>query len=711
MLNIIIIINYTYYRYTVVLIHGVRSKLELSIAISLLVAFEVYVVCELCCIMSTLSTSFPPPAPLKLGSDIATDWNRFKSEWENYMIVADLSEVAEKKQAAIFLASIGTAAHSVFRTFKFTDETHKQKVEKIIEAFEKYCISEANETYERFLFHQRIQQPGESFDDFLTDLRKLAATCSFATLEDSLIRDRVVIGIRDDATRRRLLATKKLSLTDAVETCKASEVTSRRLRVIGGSAEVDALNTSTRNRRSSPKRPDRKQIKNSSNNNGGHRCRYCALSSCNGSKGACRAYGQKCRACGLLNHFAKSDMCKKQKTAASTSTPRHRVVCEIDNDTDTDTDNSDELLALHNGDNKRAYCHLNVEGRSVHFLLDCGATVNVLPLEDAAGISPKLRNLRPAETRLRMFDNTELKTVGMLTARVQHPLSGKSRRMQFYVAATHNRAILGMDACLEMDLLFVNRDNICTVQEDQRQPSPAPPSKPQPSLMLSSRCGSRSRTTKRTDPTPPARPCKRLNESSPGPSSLPPSPSLAIGQQPLTKEFILETYSDVFSGVGLLPGEIHLEIDDSVPPVQMPPRRLAVPIRDIVKQELETMCRNGIIEPVTEPSAWISALLVVRKANGKVRVCLDPKPLNKALKRCHYPMPTIDDVLPQLAKAKVFSTLDATSGFWHLQLDKESRPLTTFETPFGRFRWVRLPFGISPSPEIFMAKMHETLRD
>ena len=111
----------------------------------------------------------------------------------------------------MFLACVGSAAHSVFRTFKFEDEADKAKVDKITDAFEKYCIGEANETCERFLFHQRIQQPGENFDDFLADLRKLAVTCAFATLEDSLIRDRIVIGIRDDATRRRLLQTKKLS--------------------------------------------------------------------------------------------------------------------------------------------------------------------------------------------------------------------------------------------------------------------------------------------------------------------------------------------------------------------------------------------------------------------------------------------------------------------------------------------------------------------
>ena len=72
-------------------------------------------------------------------------------------------------------------------------------------------------------------------------------------------------------------------------------------------------------------------------------------------------------------------------------------------------------------------------------------------------------------------------------------------------------------------------------------------------------------------------------------------------------------------------------------------------------------------------------------------------------------MPTIDDVLPNLAGAKVFSTVDAKDGFWHLKLDDESSRLTCFESPFGRYRWLRLPFGISPSPELFQARIHSAL--
>jgi hypothetical protein len=150
-----------------------------------------------------------------------------------------------------------------------------------------------------------------------------------------------------------------------------------------------------------------------------------------------------------------------------------------------------------------------------------------------------------------------------------------------------------------------------------------------------------------------------------------------------------------------------LEIDPMVPPVQLPPRRLPIPIKDLVKVELDEMFRNRILEKVTQPSAWISALLVVHKPIEKLRICIDSKHLNLALKRNVYPMPTIDDVLPRLANAKVFSTVVVTQGFTHLRLDKPSSALTTFETPWGRYRWLRLSYGLAPSSEIFQFRMHQ----
>ena len=105
-------------------------------------------------------------------------------------------------------------------------------------------------------------------------------------------------------------------------------------------------------------------------------------------------------------------------------------------------------------------------------------------------------------------------------------------------------------------------------------------------------------------------------------------------------------------------------------------------------------------------------MVTVVKPNGQLRICIDPKDLNKVIEREHYPMKTLEEVVGQMAGAKVFSVLDAKSGFWQIRLDEASSKLCTFNTPFGRYRFTRLPFGIKSAPEVFqraIAQMRETL--
>ena len=173
---------------------------------------------------------------------------------------------------------------------------------------------------------------------------------------------------------------------------------------------------------------------------------------------------------------------------------------------------------------------------------------------------------------------------------------------------------------------------------------------------------------------------------------------------------LLEGYKDVFEGLGDLPGEYHIVTDDSVPPVVHPPRRVPVALRNQIKEKLDELVASGILAPVTEPSEWASSMLVIVKPN-KLRICLDPRDMNKAIRREHYQMPTVEEVSTSLSQAKKFTVVDAKVGFWQKRLDTDSSYKTTFNTPFGRYRWKRMPFGISSAPEVWQRKMHEFVED
>ena len=176
----------------------------------------------------------------------------------------------------------------------------------------------------------------------------------------------------------------------------------------------------------------------------------------------------------------------------------------------------------------------------------------------------------------------------------------------------------------------------------------------------------------------------------------------------LTEDCIADDYADVFNGLGTLPGEYNIDIDPSVKPVKHHLRRVSANLKDEIKQKVRELEKTGVIARVTTPTQWISSMVAVKKPN-KLRICIDPSDLNKAINRNHYPTPTIDDILPSLSNAKIFSVVDAKDGFLQVKLDEKSSYLTTFYTPLGLYRWLRMPFGIKSAPEEFQRRLDECL--
>ncbi|GFR97874.1 hypothetical protein ElyMa_002756100 [Elysia marginata] len=547
-----------------------------------------------------------PSHPLNLKESPIEGWKLFKQSWENYVVITDILKKDNKYQKAMFLHCIGPDALKVYNTFNLAEDG-TTKLQDIIAKFENFIIGETNETYERYKFNQRNQLSEETTDQFITALKTLSSTCNFCDcMKESLLRDRLVTGIRNPETRKKLLERRKLALQDAIDICRATESSASQIK------EMDHRQTSSDTINKIVKQPSRPfKVRPTSAQ---ATCKFCGGQH-QFLKSKCPAYGKVCSKCGGRNHFAK--VCKKTQKKPHKAAPKVRNV-----KTDSDSESSSDWMNSIKGTIK---CNMLVKGKPVAFLIDSGASVNLLPIKYAT-------HLVASSTKpLRSYCDTIVDTKGISRQVIKNPKTGKNYSVEFVVVDNECQPVIGLKAARQMKLLVIKENNFEQVA------------------------------------------------------------SLANNA--------------IFNGeLGSLPGKQHLTVDSSVATVIMPDRRVPIAMKAKLKTELGDMVKRGIITPMEEPTPWVSQLVVTPKPNGRLRVCLDPKFLNKALQREHYTMPILDDILHDLSSSKVFTKADLQNGYWHVQLDEESSRLTTFQTCFGRFRFLRLPFGLNVSAEIFLEK-------
>ena len=171
---------------------------------------------------------------------------------------------------------------------------------------------------------------------------------------------------------------------------------------------------------------------------------------------------------------------------------------------------------------------------------------------------------------------------------------------------------------------------------------------------------------------------------------------------------IYEEYSDVFDSLGCTTNvQYHINIDQTFKHVIHPPRHIPVTLRPKIQDELECMEKLNVIEKVEVPTEWVNSMVTIIKPNGQLHICIYPCNLNRAVKREYYPMQTIEEVVTRMPNTKYFSVLDASSGFWQVSLDTENTDLCTFNTPFGRYKFKCLPFGLSSSQDVFQNLLSE----
>ena len=183
----------------------------------------------------------------------------------------------------------------------------------------------------------------------------------------------------------------------------------------------------------------------------------------------------------------------------------------------------------------------------------------------------------------------------------------------------------------------------------------------------------------------------------------------------MTLAAIKQAHPQLFEGLGELGTPLSLTLNPDIKPIQAAPHRFSAPKLPIIKEALDKLIHTGQMVRVNEPTPWISNMVVRERPAtatkpAKVRICLDPSQrVNKAIIRPVYPIATLEENIHRFHQANIFSTFDIRDAFQTIKLTEESSMLTTMHTPWGRYRWTRLPFGISSAPKEFQRRLHDVL--
>ena len=195
----------------------------------------------------------PLPGKLDFRGNLGENWKRFKQVWQNYEIAAHLREQSNELRTATLLTCIGTEALDVYNGLPFANEAEKTDITVVIQKLEDFYIGKTNVIFERYKFNRREQQEGEMIESFVAGLRTLVKTCNFGSLEESLIRDRIVVVVRDHQIRKRLLQESELTLQKCIDICSSYECTAKHLKEMMPVEEVSGV---SKRSKPPPKKPE-----------------------------------------------------------------------------------------------------------------------------------------------------------------------------------------------------------------------------------------------------------------------------------------------------------------------------------------------------------------------------------------------------------------------------------------------------------------------
>lgn len=628
-----------------------------------------------------------PPPPFCFEKDLTNvtsgnlcrEWAKWKKSFMIYYKACQLDKKERDVQTSILLHVIGEKCREVYEQFP---EELAISVDSLLKKFDDFFTPKKNLTIERHKFFTRNQQEHETVDQYAFDLNKLATSCEFEKLKDDLIKDRLICGLREDTLRERLLRVPDLTLKKTLDMCTVAEIS----RAQANTVKLEQTEASTihavQERDSTTQDCELHSVRREDR----------AVCRCVGTR---RAGGQRQQTWSGQQASAGP---RRQAAAATGGASRagheSRAPAPRHNAANTrDAGRQDQLRGRGNPCNYCGKFHEKFQcpaygqrcakcNKFNHFARVCrvysvqdNSTDQVCSMSHSASSNDEWSvdiQINSCGIRFKLDTGADanvlpLRFLSQTGVQVNDLLPTGTRLINY---SGQNLKVLGK---CQLKVICKNKPYIAKfIIVDVDSP---------PIL------GKKS--------------CVEMN--------LVRRIFTIHKQNKLVS--ILDEYPEVCEGMGCLPGEYRIRLTSDARPVVHAPRKLPIALREDVKRKLNEMLELKVIEKVEGPTDWVNSMTVVKKPNGDVRICLDPRDLNKYIKREHFKLPTLDEITSKLSGAKYFSTLDCKQSFWQTKLHKESTDLCTFNTIFGRFKFLRMPFGISSASEVFHKRFFECFDD
>ncbi|KAK3896105.1 hypothetical protein Pcinc_000203 [Petrolisthes cinctipes] len=612
---------------------------------------------------STHSARFPASAattPHLTSSASLREFDAWRYKFEGYVTLTKINMLTRTEQRAALTAVLDD---EWTRTLRYGISVPEDAdLGSILDAMGEYLRNQRNIIVDRRDFYLRVQEAGESFDDFLCSAKEIANFCEFCDrCVDSQLRDRIVVGTSDELALKRMLENKNLTLENAIDICRASESANHCSAVIRGASHSSThVVNKVSGYRKSRKRDNAKTVKMKST-----LCFRCGKD-CRSDEQGCRAVDKVCRNCGKRGHFAvvcrhtdrKGSFTQSRNRSAS---PRWGGGAKVY-----------QLLAGVYTKQVTARPAPRVVVRATHpagrdsitWTPDSGAETTVMGFNTAASLGIQTSWLKPAgRESLYAAGNHPLTCLGTFPSRLE--LGSRQAETVVSVVKEIKGALLSWYDSIALGILPENF----------------------PAQIRPLQGQSNSNSTKLI-PTPPPKTTSTSTEVVNWPYTYDPTPQ----QRAEHAAAVIKAFPRVFGKDDMLRemvgGPMHIELTDDARPFSVTaPRIIPYSWREEIKQQLDDLLDKGIIEKVDYPTSWCHPIVPVPKKPSGVRLCIDLTRLNRYVKRPVYPVRSPHDAIASVGpEAAWFTTLDAKMGYFQIKIAEEDQDLTCFITPWGSWK-------------------------